>query len=64
MVVIQHGDLPRRVERCPLHNCLVDEHGVTACSHLACPHCGVGPPVPLHDLEIFYCPECGTRWLP
>lgn len=64
MVIIQRGDLPRRIEGCPLHSCLVDEQGYTTCEHLACPNCGIGPPVPIHDEEVLYCNECGLRWLP
>jgi hypothetical protein len=62
MVLIAHGDLPRRIEECPLRHCQVDEMGVTTCDHIACPHCGIGPPVYLRDDEVFYCEQCATRW--
>jgi hypothetical protein len=62
-VLIQHGDLPRRTEVCPLRGCQVsEEDGVTTCQHIACPNCGVGPPTLLSEEQVFYCDICGTRW--
>ena len=62
LIIIQRGDLPRRYEDCPLRHCFVDESGVTTCEHLACPHCGIGPPVHMTDEHILYCEHCATRW--
>lgn len=62
LVIIQHGDLPRRLEECPLRYCQVSEDGISTCDHVACPNCGVGPPAYLKPEEVFYCDLCATRW--
>lgn len=62
VLIFQSGDLPKRMENCALRGCRVDEDGVTTCDHLACPSCGVGPPVLLQPEDKFYCTVCGVRW--
>lgn len=64
MVVYQSGDIPKRIERCPMRACTVDEDGATSCQHLACPHCGVGPPILLQPDDVFYCDVCTRRFRP
>lgn len=70
-VLIRYGDLPARTEPCSLRGCQVDGRGITTCEHLACPVCGVGPPVqmlgrflPIEDITdtSAYCEQCGYHW--
>lgn len=63
VVVIQHGDMPRRSELCPLRGCIVDMDGFTTCQHVACPACGVGPPVSMPN-GLALCEQCGFVWDP
>lgn len=60
-VWIRYGTIPPKIKLCPLFGCVVAGDGLTSCSHLACPSCGVGPP--WIDLDrVAHCDMCGARW--